>query len=363
MKVMVHHKPLSLLGFSLVELLVSVSVLTLLAVIVAGMVNATVSLSVTGRRHLDADSEARQVFDSLAQDFGNMVGRSDVDCVFAKQSGNDAFFFFSEAPAFYSGTTAPSAKNTVALVGYRINPDDSSPVLDRLGKSLTWDGKAVDQNTPGGVPFLSGTAPDFDTTSTITGIWGATIGTPATRFNGSDENFHVIADQVLRFEVCFYVKDLTSPTGSKAIYSNYPVAYFGASASNHTSLASTAPQSAQAGDRWYDPTNQRAYLCTGTRSDGPAWAPNGVNDVLGVVVTIAILDTNSRKLVPSRAYSALIGALADPQETDLQTTPPHFVATTWNDFAKSTGQVAQTAGIPRTAASQIRIYQRYFSLK
>jgi hypothetical protein len=57
----------------------------------------------------------------------------------------------------------------------------------------------------------------------------------------------------------------------------------------------------------------------------------------------------------------MIGALADPTESDLTATPPKLMAQTWTSAMKSLS-FAQNCGIPKVAAGQIRIYQRYFYL-
>jgi hypothetical protein len=349
-------------AFTMVEMLVASTVLILLVVLVTEMVNKTLTLTLNGRKRLDADSEARLVLDRMALDFDQIVQRKDVDYIFAKQSGNDAMFFFSEAPAFYSNTsTSLNAKNSVSLVGYRINNNNTyapnTPVIERLGKGLTWDGKESGQNTPGGVVFLSGTGTSPDSASTIVGVWGSTIGTSANSFGGNDSNYHILSNQVFRLEICFQVKDLTNPSAPGVAYSNYPVA-------NNATKVSSAPNSASVGDRWYDTTNNRAYLCNGTKSDGTAaWQPNGLDDVLGIVVTIGILDSNSRKLVPNSAYDSMVSALSDPQDSDLTASPPKFIATTWLDAVSTTATFVRQTGISKAAASQVRVYQRIFYLK
>ena len=71
-------------GFTLIELLASMSVLVLLLVTVAQMINATVTVTTAGGRHLDADAQARLVLDRMAVDFAQVVKRADVDYYFQK---------------------------------------------------------------------------------------------------------------------------------------------------------------------------------------------------------------------------------------------------------------------------------------
>src|SRR5581483_9053711 len=158
-------------AFTLVELLVSMAVLTLLFVVMSQLVNSTTIVSTSSRKQLDADSEARVVFDRMLLDFERMIKRKDVDFLFSKQSGggnsgsNDKFFFYSEAPAY--APSSLSFKSPVALIGYRVN---SSYQLERLGKMLTW---STTGSNPGSVVFL--TFPPGSTTpipgSTLAGSW------------------------------------------------------------------------------------------------------------------------------------------------------------------------------------------------
>src|SRR5437762_14198100 len=66
-------------GFTLVELLVSLGVLSLLVLFVTSLVNSAATISTLGHKRMDADSQARQLLDRMAVDFAQMVKRSDVD--------------------------------------------------------------------------------------------------------------------------------------------------------------------------------------------------------------------------------------------------------------------------------------------
>src|SRR5437773_5004958 len=66
-------------GFTLVEMLISIGVLALLVLLVSGLVNSAATISRTGSKHIDTDTEARAVLDRMAVDFGKMLKRTDVD--------------------------------------------------------------------------------------------------------------------------------------------------------------------------------------------------------------------------------------------------------------------------------------------
>lgn len=66
-------------AFTLVEIMVSMVVLTLLVIIVGGIVSTASTITTLGNKRMDADSQVRPVFDRMASDFAQMVKRTDVD--------------------------------------------------------------------------------------------------------------------------------------------------------------------------------------------------------------------------------------------------------------------------------------------
>jgi len=352
-------------GFSILELLVSMAVFALLAVLVAQLTISATAVSTSGTKRMDADSQARLIFDRMANDFAKMVKRPDVDCIFAKQPGNDAMFFYSEGPAYSSANLTKTEKNTVALVGYRINtnstkyqpPDYTAgyPVLERLGETLAWDGTtsndataAQDNTEPGGMVFFSYPAGSAtpDPAGTLDGNWSKTIGTAANNYaDGTDEDYHVLSDTVYRMEIAFLLTDgtiSTRPVTNPSTTTNNLAAA--------TAPTVTADRSAgySAGSRWLNTTTGRGYICTDATTGAAVWNPIGVQDVLAVIVSIALLDNTSRKIVAG--YDSMTAALPDAADA----TP---IAKTW-----SSGNYLTDSGAPQSAASQLRIYQRTFYL-
>ena len=73
-------------AFTLAELLVSMGVLVLLVLLFTQLLNSAATVTILGHKRMDADSQARQVFDRMAIDFAQMVKRTDVDS-YVKDSG------------------------------------------------------------------------------------------------------------------------------------------------------------------------------------------------------------------------------------------------------------------------------------
>jgi hypothetical protein len=128
--------------------------------------------------------------------------------------------------------------------------------------------------------------------------------------SGTDADYQVIGDQVYRMELCYLVKSGT----------------------------------------------QNAAL-----SDTPYLAPdttyNGLQDVAAIVVAIAVLDSKSRLLVSASNLTASAGNLEDVSGAVIPVPP----ATLWQNDIQN-GIQNGTIGLPKSAASQIRVYQRYFYL-
>lgn len=396
-------------AFTLVEMLVSVAVLLVIMAFVSQMMNSTTASTAMSGKHLDADTQARLVFDRMAADFAGMPHRTDVDFIFSKQpdpvsglgssGSNDIMFFYSEAPA-YSGATNPATISTVALTGYSCNsaggnaPGLPAYSLLRFSMGLTWDGAS----SPGGMVFLTSTTSGATLVtgnnviltypipaSTFAGnpSWSGDIGSPPTYAVTSSTNYQeytdVLSNDVLRFEYCFEVKDLTNPNSPGSAYSNYPIAHFGSSALNTgtaTSFAnfpfpfttSNGVSHPLVGDRWYDTTNNRAYICTAAGTTA-SWASNGMADVKAIVVAIAMLDQTSRKLLSTNQLGNIAGAFKDPTEDAASTTglltstanpTPHLMAEVWQNALNVPNPFG--TGIPTTVAAQVRVYQRFFYL-
>ena len=130
-------------GFTLIEIMVAVAVLALLVVLTAQLTNNATSVVISNDKRMDADSESQMVFSRMAEDIEGMLRRPDADCFFVKNTGNDAFYFYSESSGYYPGGEGPPAP--FAFVGYRIAnrsaPTAVAPngVLERVGVGMGYD--------------------------------------------------------------------------------------------------------------------------------------------------------------------------------------------------------------------------------
>jgi len=196
-------------GFTLVELLVSMVVLAVLVLFVSMIVNSAATITTLGNKHIDADSQARQLLDRMAVDFAQMVKRDDLD-FFAKgtvapkslggaMTVNDQIAFYSGVGGYYPATSTSSQHSPISLVAYRINSQNR---LERMGKGLVWNGATTD--TP--IIFMP---------LTIAATWAAA--TNAT----TDADYEEIGPHVFRFEYCYVLtggtRSITPPVSVSGI--------------------------------------------------------------------------------------------------------------------------------------------------
>jgi prepilin-type N-terminal cleavage/methylation domain-containing protein len=238
MKTAGHQRPAAA-AFTLVELLTAIAVLSVLMVFISLIFSAASKATQLSRVRLDADRQARLIFDSMADDFTRMLRRPDVDFHFVKSSttatpgANDTFFMFCENPGYFSSSLTSTTESNVSLIGYRINtlnnpptgtantPTDTPYTLEKLAKGLAWDLQSASSTYP--VPFLTfdsfvnGTLQSYtpDSNTTIDGIWGPpSLPTAIDQPTYTDTSFHMLGDSTFRLEFCFLLTDGT--------YSLYP---------------------------------------------------------------------------------------------------------------------------------------------
>ena len=124
-------------GFTLVEMLAAMAVLTILILMVTSLMRGASATIANSTDHLNADDQARMVLDRMQIDFARMLKRNDVYFQFTRdgQTGNDQFSFFSETPGFTAAGSAAAAQSNLSLVSYQFN---SSYQLERLGQGYQW---------------------------------------------------------------------------------------------------------------------------------------------------------------------------------------------------------------------------------
>lgn len=289
-------------GFTLIELLLAMTILALLMAMISQMFDSATSMITRENKHMDADAQARALLDRMAVDLGCMLKRQDVDYYLKSaanpQPGNDQLAFYSEVPGYYPAT---GSQSPVSLVGYRLNTN--SPQLERLSKGLVWNGVSP-TDTP--LVFLNGSS---STGGTLASTWPTAISPTAV-----DADYELTGPQVFRFEY-YYV--LT-----------------GRAVNTTTMLPSILSDT---------PWDTRAPLAH-TKVDG-------LQDVAGLVIVIAVMDASSRQSITDAQLTALGAEMKDFSPT-MKT----------GDLEAQWQAAVNDSHLRRSASSAVRIYGRSYSL-
>ena len=174
-------------AFTLVELMVALSVVALLVLLVARLFDQAARLTALGHKRMNTDEQSRQVLDRMAVDLAQMVRRADVDYYVKSaanaQAGNDQIAFYAMVPGYYpsSGSQSP-----VSLVAYRVSARNK---LERMSKGLVWNAVSA-VNAP--IVFLP---------LTISATW------PTATNAGADSDYEVVGAQIFRFEYAYLLND------------------------------------------------------------------------------------------------------------------------------------------------------------
>jgi hypothetical protein len=228
-------------------------VLVLLVLLTTQLLNSAATIMTRGHGRMNADSEARELFDRMAIDFAQMIKRSDVDYYLkssttasdcklcTRQRGNDQIAFYSTVPGWSALTGAQ--QSPLSIVGYRINVSETmlSNRMERLDEGLIWNGATSDRRgdgRPASVIFWAPLNP-----------WANATSTP----------IDVIAPDVFRFEYYYLLKN--------------------------GDLSSTP---------WYTISTVR-----------------GMQDVSAIIVDIAVFDPKSRELLSNSDITGLAEDLID----------------------------------------------------
>jgi type II secretion system protein J len=350
-------------GFTLAELLVSIGVLVLLVFLATQLLNNVAGITTIGHKQMDADAQARQLLDRMAIDFAQMVKRSDVDYYVKSsatgagvrnllQPGNDKIAFYSAVPGYYLSGSTSTQQSPVSLVSYRVNAQHK---LERMGKGLVWnaisttDTPVVFMPIPLASPIPVGELPSPTPNPLPTPAWPnidnlSVSPTP-------DPNTEVVGSQVFRFEYYYLVQGQVpagaipspAPSPSPPILSDIPW---------DTRICLCPPSPTPTATP--TPTITPPALCCHT-------APEGMQDVVAVVVDIAVIDSKSRALVTDAQLARLNGADGQPPALEdydytAETMPGQLLAR-WRAALD-----ANAIGLPRPAISGIRLYERYLYL-
>jgi prepilin-type N-terminal cleavage/methylation domain-containing protein len=170
-------------AFTLVELLVSLAVLSILVAILAQVVTLTSQAIDINSRKLDATGQARLFFDRLGADLAARPQRTDLGMILSNANGNDTIQFYTAA----NGYGAAASRRQISFVSYGIGapPSGTGPdCLIRESDGTDW--------TPAGTTAVSFLAPPSFTPMAL---------------KPANSNSDVLANGIFRMEFCYLLKN------------------------------------------------------------------------------------------------------------------------------------------------------------
>ena len=286
--------PRPLAAFSLIELLVAMSILVLLTVFVAMLIDSSGRTTSLWHRRMDAESQARLVMDRLAMDFAQATRRGDVDVNFAIQPGDDALILYGQTTGYNDNLPTNAAPRSLSVIGYRMN---ASHQLERAARTLAWN-EMTFSSTNGQV--LAGTNAALPPS------------VPTVDAGGGSTNYEIFGDQVLRFEYGFLLKPdaTTTPPRLQAVLSATP--------------------------------------------------PARLSDIGAIVVACATLDNKARALLTPTQINSLANVFSDFSATDAAA--GRDILASWDAILRDPSKFPPV-GVPLPLANNVRLYQRYYTLR
>ena len=121
-------------SFTLVEMLVAVTILLFMMVVAVQFVALASRSTINDRKKIEALSAARQAFDRIGLDWKSRIARPDVAVALTKQAGNDEI-------AFVTQMTSPGMNRPLSVVHFRISP--ATGQLERGAVGYNWTGSSL----------------------------------------------------------------------------------------------------------------------------------------------------------------------------------------------------------------------------
>jgi hypothetical protein len=297
-------------GFTLAELLVTMGVLVLLVFLFTQLLNSAATVTTLGHKQMDLDSQAREVLDRMRVDFAKMVKRPEVDyylkssgvatdcAACGTQTGNDQAAFYSTVTGYFPTVPTPAPSYTQKSPVSLLSYRVNSDSTSSSYNKMERMGKGLAWNG-----FSPSWTPVVFLPRTISGNWPAACYPRCTSDPNSstDPAYEIMGPQVFRFEYYYMLK-------TNGSFRDTP----------------------------WDPAHSTV---------------NGMRDVAAIIIDIAAIDSKSKVLLTDPQIASLAGQLGDYSSGMV----PGQLLANWRT-------TIDTSGLPPTAISGIRVYERFFYL-
>lgn len=179
-------------GFTLVEMLVSIAILTLLFVGLTQVLKHSAGAIHVNNGSMDSLRAGESIFSTLAMDVSRMLIRKDVEYAFDKKTGDDQLAFYTRN--FGLGTSnSPGLARPLSVVSYQMRTHSGRTQLEYAAQQVDWAAGAG-QTAFAVAPLEQGArAPKLS--------GGTTLPIPT-----EDTDYSLLGEEIIRFEICFLVK-------------------------------------------------------------------------------------------------------------------------------------------------------------
>ena len=330
-------------AFTLVELLVSISVLVLLVGMVSQMMSMTGRIINASGKQLDLEAQSRIVLDRIGNNISNMVMAQGVAPIVIKNTmdlpsgtSNDGFALLTNARPRDRSPTVATKDIRMAIMGFRVNYTADALLGGKSSPELNWGDGTITWPTQNAIQVKSDLV--NATTAVVKDLQTA---------GGTQQMIHLqpIGPGIFRFEICFLLDDgtvvLDPPRDS-----NYAVPLPGATGTNTFAVAISKATSSDANKRF----------------------------VKAFIVGIAGLDSKTLAQLTEDQRKALPDTLSDPVQNaapstglpngNYQTPLQAWDFTSSAQNAKNLSDKLKNNSIPVTPVlNSLRLYQRYYYIE
>ncbi len=293
-------------AFTLLETLVALSILGLLALIVAHITHSAIRATELSNRSIDASGQARLAFDRIGLDFANLLKRR--DCPFqAGNSDSNILLFLSLASSATPSSFTSGENRGLSCIAYRIaaHADNGNRLcLVRGARALKW--------TEAGFAGL-------DSNQRPVLLPGS--------LQPASSDFDILAPGIFRMAIGFQLYPDNLP----------------ATLADGSTTDSTGKSLKGLGQIVYSPP---------IRTDTGTVSYVDLSRISAVVIGLAVLSPDHLKLLNADQVTTL--AASFPTPTAVNTLPK----TSWEPIANNPDNLP--ASVPLPARQSIRIFQRFY---
>jgi prepilin-type N-terminal cleavage/methylation domain-containing protein len=320
-------------AFTLVELLVAISVVLIIGLLVSQMIKTTGDTTRLSNRSIDAAAQVRLAFDRLGLDLAAMLRRADVDFIATNQTSaaNYALQFFAEVAS--PGIEPASNNRGISLVAYQVANHQDNRGVDGAARSCLQRSATP---IPWQLPNEWGTAMfmGIKDNGSVVRINRADTTFPTVLLDELDGKFDILAPGIIRMIIGFQLYPDGQPV--RLCGESSPVAEGAVGQTVYTAPARVTAIPDHASTEYLEAANLADY-----------------SRVSALIIGFVAVDDNSLKMLTGSQINSLSAAFVYPAngETPLKK---------WSPLADNPAALPNTVPLP--ARQALKVFQRAYPI-